>query len=209
MSLPTSYLITTKNLEAFFNAILNAQAPERFTIKFLENLEFKSTNDRLFIGVLKFLNFIDESGVPTERYFNFLDQSQSKTILADAIKDAYSDLFAINKNAQEMTVQDVKNKFKTLTQGQKTDTVINSMASTFKALCDYSDWSAKKTLSTQQETPHIPIEKNKIENTIAGPVPGYNKTIPSLNYNIQIHLPETRDSAVYDAIFKSLKDHLL
>ena len=58
MSLPTSYLITTKNLEAFFNAVINAQAPERFTTKFLESLEFKSTNDRLLIGVLKALNLI-------------------------------------------------------------------------------------------------------------------------------------------------------
>lgn len=36
-----------------------------------------------------------------------------------------------------------------------------------------------------------------------------SKTISSLNYNIQIHLPETRDTAVYDAIFKSLKEHIL
>ena len=30
-----------------------------------------------------------------------------------------------------------------------------------------------------------------------------------LVYNIQIVLPETRDPAVYDALFKSLKDHLV
>jgi len=29
-----------------------------------------------------------------------------------------------------------------------------------------------------------------------------------LHYNIQIHLPESRDQAVYDALFKSLKKHL-
>jgi hypothetical protein len=30
-----------------------------------------------------------------------------------------------------------------------------------------------------------------------------------LHYNIQIHLPATKDVEVYNAIFKSLKDHLL
>ena len=30
-----------------------------------------------------------------------------------------------------------------------------------------------------------------------------------LHYNIQIDLPATRDSAIYDAIFKSLKEHIL
>jgi hypothetical protein len=31
---------------------------------------------------------------------------------------------------------------------------------------------------------------------------------PELHYNIQIHLPESRDPAVYEALFKSLKKHL-
>lgn len=40
------------------------------------------------------------------------------------------------------------------------------------------------------------------------------KTVPTttdmnLHYNIQIHLPETTNMAVYDAIFQSLKKHLM
>jgi acetoin utilization deacetylase AcuC-like enzyme len=30
-----------------------------------------------------------------------------------------------------------------------------------------------------------------------------------LHYNIQIHLPATKDAEVYNAIFKSLKEHLI
>jgi len=30
-----------------------------------------------------------------------------------------------------------------------------------------------------------------------------------LAYNIHVELPSTRDQAVYDAIFKSLKEHIL
>ena len=30
-----------------------------------------------------------------------------------------------------------------------------------------------------------------------------------LHYNIQIHLPATKDIEVYNAIFKSLKEHLI
>jgi Family of unknown function (DUF5343) len=56
MALPTSYLTTTKNLDAILTAIQGAQAPERFTQAFLESLEFKSTPDRLVIGVLKALS---------------------------------------------------------------------------------------------------------------------------------------------------------
>ena len=77
MSLMTNYLIKAGNAEDFFKAIRNAKAPERFTQSFLKDLEFASSNDRLYIGVLKGLGFLDENGAPTGRYFAFLDQSQS------------------------------------------------------------------------------------------------------------------------------------
>ncbi|MGD1889153.1 MAG: DUF5343 domain-containing protein [Cyclobacteriaceae bacterium] len=49
MSLIESYLITTKNLNPVIDAVVNAQAPDKFTIAFLEQLGFKSTNDRLYL----------------------------------------------------------------------------------------------------------------------------------------------------------------
>ena len=38
-----------------------------------------------------------------------------------------------------MSQEEVKNKLKALTQGQKSDSVIDSMARTFRTLCDYAD----------------------------------------------------------------------
>jgi Family of unknown function (DUF5343) len=213
MALPEQYLLTTKNLDAFFNSILSAQAPPKFTNKFLEQLEFKSTNDRLFIGVLKFLGFIDSNGIPQERYFKFLDQTQSKQILAASIKESYSDLFAVNIKANEMTVNEVKNKLKTLTQGTKSDTVLSCMANTFTSLVKYADFSKQQTtelkaisrIDTQEQEEE---SSNKNEHKLTQEL--VNKSITTeMHYNIQIHLPETRDMAVYDAIFKSLKEHLL
>lgn len=212
MALPEQYLLTTKNLDGFFNSLLNAQAPPKFTNKFLEQLEFKSTNDRLFIGVLKFLSFIDSNGIPQERYFKFLDQTQSKQILAEAIKEAYGDLFIVNVKAHEMSVNDVKNKLRTLTQGSKSDAVLGCMANTFTSLCKYADFSknASKEIVTVNKQEHI------FEDTHSGNEQQrmthelINKKITTeMHYNIQIHLPETRDITVYDAIFKSLKEHLL
>lgn len=198
-----NYLMTTKNIDAFFNALINAAPPTKFNQKFLEQLEFKSTNDRLFIGVLRGLKFIDEAGVPLERYFKFIDQTQSKKVLAESIKDSYSDLFAINKKANEWSVADVKNKLKTIYQGQKSETVLDLMAKTFRGLCDYADWtetsSKKEELENKGETPPKPEEEKEDKHK--------RLKTPELHYNIQIHLPESRDPAVYDAIFKSLKDH--
>src|SRR5262249_42725208 len=124
----------------FLNAIKSARAPERVTNSFLAQLDYNSSNDRLFIGMLKGLGFLDEGGVPTKRYFEFLDQGRSGFVLAEAVREAYEDLFAVNKRANELTVDDVKNKLRTLTQGQKSDKVIGLMANTFKALTDLADW---------------------------------------------------------------------
>lgn len=223
MSLPTSYLITTKNLESFLNSLITAQAPEIFTQKVLESLEFKSTNDRLFIGLLKSLNFLDENGKPTERYYNFLDQTQSKRILAEAVKEAYSDLFAVKINANELTVPEVKNKFRTLAQGKNSDKVLLLMANTFKALVDYSEWVdvVKKPVEnisaaniTNGKSVNTPKEENDDEDGGVDDSTNLDqdllnkKSRMQLHYNIQIHLPESRDQAVFDALFKSLKKHL-
>lgn len=205
MSLTNAYLTTTKNLEPVINAILTAKAPERFTYRFLEDLGFKSTNDRLYINLFKALGLLDENGTPTERYYKFLDQGIYKKILAEGIMEAYEDLFNINVNAQNLSNDDVKNKLRTLTQGQKTEKVISLMASTFSALCGLADWNVKsKKVETQELTP------KEIKNQDTQPKINTNSKNEKLelHYDIQIHLPETRDEAVYDAIFSSMKKHL-
>lgn len=119
MALTSSYLTSVKNFDGIMNSILGARAPERFTNKFLEDLGYKSSNDRLITGVLKALGLLGETGEPTRRYYDFLDQTQSKKILAVGIQEAYEDLFNLNKDAQNLSQDEVKNKLKTLTQGQK------------------------------------------------------------------------------------------
>lgn len=214
MALPDQYLTAHKKVDAYFNAMLNAQTPPKFTQKFLEQLEFKNTTDRLFIGVLKALKFIDQSGTPQDRYFRFLDQTLSKQVLAEAIKDAYSDLFSVNIKANEMSVADVKNKLRTLTQGSKSDDVLGWMANTFVALCSYADFKtpiSKEVIQVQPERTDAKSEHQRQEaNERMLTHELINKRITTeMHYNIQIHLPETRDITVYDAIFKSLKEHLL
>lgn len=212
MALPEQYLMTTKNLESFFNSILSAQAPPKFTLKFLEQLEFKSTTDRLFIGVLKALKFLDANSIPQERYFKFIDQTQSKIVLAEAIREAYSDLFVVNTKANELSSNEVKNKLKTLLQGSKSDVVLGCMANTFTSLCKYADFNSspnKLIVPTKENYTHTENSNHEETNHKTTHELINKKITTEMHYNIQIHLPETRDNMVYDAIFKSLKEHLL
>ncbi|MET4421447.1 DUF5343 domain-containing protein [Bradyrhizobium sp. RT3a] len=210
MALPRSYLTSAKNLGAILEAMKAAQAPSKFTIKFLESLDFKSTADRLIVGVLKSVGLIGPDGSPTERYFRFLDQTQSAVVLAEGIRDAYRDLFQVNTSAQNMTKTDVMNKMKTLSQGQFSESVIDKMAMTFLELCKLADFKKQASLSDAvlsaqvDERPQSLPTMPQANGATASP-PSFG----GLNYVIQVVLPETRDPKIYDSIFRSLREHLI
>ena len=49
-------------------------------------------------------------------------------MIAIGIEEAYEDLFNLRKDAQNLSYDEVENKLKTLTQGQKSDKVLGLMA---------------------------------------------------------------------------------
>jgi len=211
MSLPDSYTQKPGSILAYLDAVLDAQPPERFSIKFLESLGFTSTNDRLFVSILKELGFLNADGVPQQRYFDFMDRARSRQVVAEGIRDAYSDLFAVNTKAHELPATDVKNKLRTLYAGKKTDNVIDRIAATFAALCEYADFSqpappAGHKTNEQREKGEEKIPQKKPEPGIQ--TVGQSLSLDALQYHINIVLPETRDQGVYDAIFRSLREHL-
>ncbi len=210
MALPNSYTVKYGSLASYFDAIKGAQPPERFSVKFLENLEFKSTNDRTFIGILKELGFLDSNGVPTDRYFQFLDNSISGKILAEAIEEMYSDLFAIKKDANNLTSDDVVNKLKTLYKGSKKENVIKLISKTFSGLCEIADFTPRTKSATPKKTAKPEKEEPEHSDNLKSKTTPKesNLSLDSLQYHINIVLPDTRDQAVYDAIFKSLRIHL-
>ena len=87
------------------------------------------------------------------------------------------------------------------------------MASTFVKLSSLADWEAsaqKPTLEldkAKEDKEVVPVKK-AVKEEADTPAPARLK-LEHLAYNIQIHLPESRDPAVYEAIFRALKEHLL
>lgn len=208
MSLPTSYLTGGySKIPQYFDTLLTARAPEKFTVKFLSDLSFTSSNDRQFINVLKAIGFLDEAGAPTERYYKFLDQSCSKKMVAEGIKEAYVDLFNLNVSANTMTQSEVEGKFKTLTNGSKAAATITQMAKTFVGLCSYADWTIQSTTSDTTTTAPV-IETQTVFEDVTTKNQETRTSGFDLNYNIHIHLPATREQAVYDALFASLAKHI-
>jgi Family of unknown function (DUF5343) len=169
----------------------------------LKDWGFTSTNDRAFISLLKAIDFLTADGKPTQRYLDYRDHSRSKQILGKAIRDAYDDIFLIKEHPTTSDRSLVEGKFKSF--HNVTDNLAGLMAKTFYGLLAIAD------LSTVRFTPADAALVEKQPKKMEEQSYTTKNILPAtgLHYNIQIHLPATKGVEVFNAIFKSLKDHLL
>lgn len=203
-------MTSVKNLGAIFLKIIEGAAPTKFTIAHLKGLGFSSSNDFGVLPLLKDLNFLTGDGSPTNRYLAYRDRTQSRRVLGEALREAYSDLFLINEQLSEKDKTAVEGKFKQV--HNVTDRVAAEQSKTFFALMQLADVTKHSSNLTAASAGKL-IEKPESAS------PSASNTVPAdivprvslggLRYNIEIHLPATKDVEVYNAIFKSLKEHLI
>lgn len=207
MGLPTSYTNAYSSLEEFFKRIRDAQAPDKLILQILKDWGFKSNNHRPFIPLLKSLGFLSGDGTPTQRYQEYRNHSKSKEIMGEALKEAYSDIFLIKANPTESDRGLIQGKFKSY--HNVSDNVAKLHANTFYALLALADLDHKSKKESDKHTPPLTTNEPKQIVTAGGLESELPPSKVGLHYNIQIHLPATKDVEVYNAIFKSLKEHLI
>jgi hypothetical protein len=201
MPLSNAYVLATNRIPDIFNKIRDGQAPERFTRQLLRDWGFTSSNDHAFIPLLKALGFLSSEGKPTQRYNDYRDHSRSKLIMAEALRDAYGDIFLIKEHPAQSDKDAIEGKFKSFHNAS--ENVAGLMAKTFMGLLSLADLSKKPGNTSPAKEP-----EKKAELDIQPPPHMHGQGVSGLHYNIQIHLPATKDVEVYNAIFKSLKEHL-
>ncbi|RJP65400.1 MAG: hypothetical protein C4539_13310 [Ignavibacteriales bacterium] len=211
MALPSDYLYVYGQAPQLFERIKQGQAPEKFSQQHLKDIGFNSTNHRAFIPLLKTLGFLSPDGTPTQRYHDYRNNALSRKVLGEALKEAYSDIFKISAKPSDNDKELIQGKFKST--HNTSDRNAELMAKTFFALLELADLDSEvppeKTEKKKDETKKESTTELKKEDTKTPPDKHIEKHFPSLNYNIQIHLPATKDVEVYNAIFKSLKEHLI
>lgn len=203
--LSSRYMVSNKNLPAIFAKIIEGAAPDKFTMAHLKGIGFTSSNDQGAVPLLKDLKFLTADGTPTQRYHQYRDKSQSRRVLGEAIREAYEDLFHINENPTESDRAAITGRFKSTHNA--TDLVAERQAATFYALSKLADLPGRRLSKKPQEQP--PDSQATPENERPKEKNGVTQMFAGLRYNIEVHLPATKDVEVYSAIFKSLKEHLL
>ncbi len=204
MALTNAYVQVYGQLSELFGRISEGSAPDKFTTQHLKDWGYASSNYRAVIPLLKALGFLSADGAPTSRYHEYRNTAQSKRIMAEAIREAYGDLFTIKAKPTNSDRALIEGKFKSVHNASPTTAKL--MASTFYALLDLADLAASPEQKVEVKEASAEVTPPMVQIT-EGAVKGHNR--PSLHYNIQIHLPATKDIEVFNAIFKSLKEHLL
>jgi hypothetical protein len=133
---------------------------------------------------------------------------EGKAVLGEALLDAYEDLFHVNANPSDKDKQAIIGKFKSTHNA--TDRVAEQQASTFFALLKLADIEAGRNRKgvLSQIIPRIDENSPEKDEGKFGRE-GSARAPLNLRYQIEVHLPATKDIEVYHAIFRSIRENLL
>lgn len=210
------YCTSVGTLVNMLEKIKSASVPERFTQDFVSTkLAMKGGSAAACIPFVKKMGFVASDGTPTDLYREFRNPRKSRIAVGKAFKKLYQKLYEMNEYIHDATDQEVLGLIVECTGGEKDSTVTKLTLSTLNMLRKISDFdnesngevdSLDTTISRTPPTEPIPQSIPQLQ------IPAHqqhsNKGI-NLAYTINLNLPATKDIEVFNAIFKSLKEHIL
>lgn len=204
MELP--YINSTGTLPKILNKIIEASVPESFNADFLgTKLGFPGGNQRTFIRWAKQCSFINQDGTPTQIYKNFRNPDTRGIAMASALRNGYKELFTRNAYAQDLSIKDLTQLVSEITGNPHDNATVKLIVRSFSNAKEFADFEA---ITTQVGTKPIKQKDTKPELSSTSSIPKDSIRL-GLNYTINLVLPKTDDPAIFDAIFKSLKENLL
>lgn len=207
------YVVAVSTLEKMLEKIKTASVPEKFSQDFVSTkLALKGGTPRSLIPFIKKMGLVTSDGTPTDRYREFRNPAKSGYAIAAAMRELYEDLFDMNEYVYELDTGKLKGLIVESTGAEASSAVVQKTLSTFCALKKLADFN-----TDLEKNSDIP-EGKKLENPISIDVPHMQNASSknhsqsegiNLSYTINLNLPATTDIEVFNAIFKSLKHHLL
>jgi hypothetical protein len=194
-------------IDKLFKEIKKASVPPKFNRDFLSAvLGLKSSSYHAMIPFLKRLGFIDQGNVPTQAYKDFRDDTLSGKVMAQRIREAYSEIFAANEYAYKLDKTQLTAKLKTLTGASENDKVLPNVVGSFIELCKIATFDGKGSTATRKTKQNEQPEEEPTDSEISE-----SRTTKKMgiSYTINLNLPATTEIEVFNAIFKSLKEYIL
>jgi len=207
------YVQVTGTLEKMLDKIKTASVPERFSQDFVSTkLSMKGGSARSVIPFIKKLGLVGSDGTPTERYKEFRNPAKAGYAIAQGMREIYATLFEMNEYIYEVDNTKLKGLIVEATGAVANSTSVKKTVSTFNALkkralfdVDHTGPVTEKAEELENAEGQNQIQMYAAQTAQKGQAPeGIN-----LSYTINLNLPPTTDIEVFNAIFKSLKRHLL
>jgi hypothetical protein len=201
------------NIPKILTKITEAKTPDRFTQDFLgSGLGFTGGSSKAFIPLLKRIGLLSSDGVPTELYHRFRNNNDTKRAMADAMKHGFSTVFARNEYAYKLDKSKLQGLITEITGLDSKSTTLRAIVETWFALREFADFEAEAGASAPQKpaASHAPVEparQEQVNPPVTGGAAGGGNGL-RFAYTIYLNLPNTDNIAVFNAIFKSLKENL-
>ena len=207
MATKLPYVNQPGSIVKILGKVKEAQTPDRFTADFLETkLGFRGGNFRQFIPLAKKLGLLNSDGTPTELYKKFRNHHTSDAAMAQALKAGYAEVFSRNEFANNLNKEQFKGLIVEITGLEATSRVVQLICATFEGLRKMANFDKKITASaTDKEDTHKQDDKGATDDG-----KGQDRELDlNLSYTINLVLPKTDDPAVFNSIFRALRDNLL
>ncbi len=209
------FVNATGSIQRIFDKIQEAKTPTKFTVDFLaEVIGARGGSSRPFIPLLKRLGFLGGDGSPTARYRSFRNPDSAGSAMAAALREGYADLYQRNEYVHELDRDRLKNLVVESTGLEAESSTVRAIVGTFEALKSYADFEAtNEGLGLEDE---LPLSADADSSSPSGGDSRETRTNPErhatklgVTYQINVVMPSTDDPAVFAAIFRAMKEHLL
>ncbi len=206
MATKLPYVVQPGSIAKILAKIAEAKTPERFTQDYLATkLGFPGGNQKQFIPLAKKLGLLNSDGTPSDLYKKLRNPHTSKAAMAEALKKGYSEIFERNEYAGNLAKEEFRGLVVEITGLEANNRVVQLVCQTFDALKSMADFDAKIDKSHEE----VDEGKDKDKTGDQSGDGGKADFKLGLSYTINLVLPKTDDPAVFNAIFRSLRDNLL
>lgn len=202
------YVAQPGSIVKVLQKIKEARTPERFTTDFLETkLGCRGGAYNQFIPFGKKCGLLNADGTPTEVYKQFRNSHTSRLAVGQALRTGYHEIFERNEQAHALPDEQFKGLVVEITGLEAKDRVAQLICQTFRKLKALADFSG-----STPDAPSSDSDEGDKAGVVSSPP---REDLPErdldlrLSYAINLVLPKTDDPAVFNAIFRALRDNLL
>jgi len=206
-SLP--YTTATGNIEKSLNAIRSAATPNSVSQDFVKTiLGIKGGSGNQIASYLKKIGFAGADGKPTELYTQFRNPSTAGAAVAAALRIGYRPLYQRNEYMHKLSDENLKGLIIEETGLGEDSSVPSLVVSCINALKSFARFDSPAITTTIQNGDESEVPPTECIGRPTMP-PQSSGLGMNLSYTINLNLPATSDIAVFNAIFKSLRENLL